>query len=66
VHDLIWRDEEVKNIHYILSPKPWDERQESPSDGLATPNDESHVWWWRINNERLNDERTQRALDDGF
>ncbi len=23
VHDAIWRDEGVKNVHYILMPKPW-------------------------------------------
>src|SRR5258708_802977 len=26
VHAQIWRNESVKNIHYILSPKPWDEK----------------------------------------
>lgn len=24
VHGLIWRDDEVRNVHYILTPKPWD------------------------------------------
>ncbi|KAH6697030.1 glycosyl transferase family protein [Plectosphaerella plurivora] len=28
VHDQIWRDDEVKVVHYILAPKPWDERGE--------------------------------------
>ncbi len=23
MHDAIWRDEGVKNVHYILMPKPW-------------------------------------------
>ncbi|OAX80542.1 hypothetical protein ACJ72_05121 [Emergomyces africanus] len=27
VHSAIWRDGEVKNVHYILSPKPWDEKE---------------------------------------
>lgn len=22
VHDYFWRDDEVKNVHYILAPKP--------------------------------------------
>lgn len=25
VHDIIWQDENVKNVHFILTPKPWDE-----------------------------------------
>ncbi|KAJ5825756.1 hypothetical protein N7474_002894 [Penicillium riverlandense] len=42
VHDAIWRDENVKNIHYILSPKPWDEwteKQEEPKQ----VQDPSHI-----------------------
>jgi lipopolysaccharide biosynthesis glycosyltransferase len=47
VHDRIWRDEEVKNIHYILSPKPWDDENGS-FRGNPT-----HEWWWKVNEERL-------------
>ena len=25
VHHLIWKDDNVKNVHYIFSPKPWEE-----------------------------------------
>ena len=25
VHDAIWRDDRVKCVHYIMTPKPWDE-----------------------------------------
>lgn len=25
LHGRIWRDDRVKNIHYILAPKPWDD-----------------------------------------
>jgi lipopolysaccharide biosynthesis glycosyltransferase len=57
VHDAIWRDGSVKNIHYILSPKPWDEKGES--------NDETHSWWWTLNNERLQLEKA-KGIDDGF
>ncbi|KAF4554827.1 Hypothetical protein D9617_3g018960 [Elsinoe fawcettii] len=45
VHDAIWRDEEVKNVHYILSPKPWDEKG-------GESKDETHAWWWREDRER--------------
>lgn len=44
VHDAIWRDEEVKNVHYILSPKPWEEK-----DGEGR--DPSHKWWWEAYRE---------------
>jgi hypothetical protein len=58
VHDAIWRDDRVKNIHYILSPKPWDEKYEDIQD-------ETHKWWHHTNNERLKDER-ERGIEDGF
>ncbi|ORY06999.1 glycosyl transferase family protein [Clohesyomyces aquaticus] len=58
VHHQIWRDDQVKNIHYILSPKPWDEE---PGKGA----EESHEWWWKVNAERLDAEK-QRGISDGF
>ncbi|KAF2397651.1 glycosyl transferase [Trichodelitschia bisporula] len=59
VHRPIWRDEEVKNIHYILSPKPWDE------NGKEDGKDETHKWWWDVNEARLKDEAA-RGIVDGF
>ncbi|CAN9120314.1 glycosyl transferase family protein-like protein [Alternaria alternata] len=58
VHDAIWRDEEVKNVHYILSPKPWDEEAGKCSQ-------EIHEWWWTVNNERRQAEKS-KGIDDGF
>ena len=58
VHDAIWRDDNVKNIHYILSPKPWDETME-------TATNETHKWWLRMNQERLVSEMAA-GIDDGF
>lgn len=58
VHHQIWRDEEIKNIHYILSPKPWDEAPGKTSH-------ENHEWWWVVNNERLAQEK-ERGIIDGF
>lgn len=58
IHSPIWRDNEVKNIHYILSPKPWDE----------TPGDESqetHKWWVKANSERIAEEKIA-GTSDGF
>jgi lipopolysaccharide biosynthesis glycosyltransferase len=57
VHDAIWRDDEVKNMHYLLSPKPWDEK---PGEG-----EESHSWWKDVNSERLKKEKAD-GIDDGF
>ncbi|KAL6857648.1 hypothetical protein ACO1O0_005089 [Amphichorda felina] len=61
VHDAIWRDDEVKNVHYILSPKPWNEVDEK---GRWTGSDESHRWWWDMNEDRKAQEKAQ-GIDDG-
>lgn len=58
VHHQIWRDNEVKNIHYILSPKPW---EEAP----GTSKYEEHEWWWKDNQERIETEK-KSGIDDGF
>lgn len=58
VHDAIWRDSEVKNVHYILTPKPWDLK---PGQEMEEP----IKWWWGLNSERLEEER-RRGIDDGF
>lgn len=63
VHSEIWRDEEVKNVHYILSPKPWDEIGE---DGEWTGTEESHRWWFDIHRERKAAEKVKGIPDDGF
>ncbi|PSK36045.1 hypothetical protein B9Z65_5860 [Elsinoe australis] len=60
VHDKIWRDEEVKNVHYILSPKPWDEKE--GEKGKADP---INGWWWREDDERRAKEK-EAGIDDGF
>lgn len=58
VHDAIWRDDQVKNIHYILSPKPWDEKKGSVTN-------ETHEWWLDVDEERRAAELS-RGIDDGF
>ncbi len=62
IHKEIWRDEEVRNVHYILSPKPWDEYDEA---GNSTSKDESHKWWQDVNAKRLAEEKA-KGVDDGF
>lgn len=63
VHARIWRDERVKNVHYLLTPKPWDELDEQ---GEFTGTEESHKWWVEINKERKRAERESGIVDDGF
>ncbi|EOA90281.1 hypothetical protein ACJQWK_07676 [Exserohilum turcicum] len=58
VHDAIWRDDAIKNVHYILSPKPWDE-----APGKCSV--EVHEWWWLVDNERRAAEKS-KGIDDGF
>ena len=58
VHSAIWRDDKVKNIHYILSPKPWDEK-------LGEESNETYAWWLRANEERIVGEK-EVGIDDGF
>lgn len=63
VHDAIWRDDQVKNVHYILAPKPWDE---VAADGRFTGSDETHAWWVDVNNDRLAWEKANGIPADGF
>ena len=58
IHQPIWRDDEVKNVHYILSPKPWDEDKGKASQEL-------HKWWTQIDGERKNMEK-DNGIDDSF
>ena len=58
VHGAIWRDDQVKNLHYLLTPKPWDEKPGEESE-------ETHVWWWEVNQERLAREKGE-GVEDGF
>lgn len=46
-HRNLWKDEEVKNVHYIFHEKPWHRR----SDRLERPPEDDeyhdlHMWWW--------------------
>jgi len=44
-HAPIWKDEEVKNVHYILG-KPWNDIDKVNSG------EDTHVWWWQMDQER--------------
>ncbi|KAI9819705.1 MAG: hypothetical protein M1832_003939 [Thelocarpon impressellum] len=58
VHHQIWKDANVKNIHYILAPKPWAEKPEEAKD-------ETHAWWFVANDKRLSEEKAN-GIADGF
>lgn len=58
VHDKIWRDDQVKNIHYILGDKPWNNPKGSHTE-------ESMEWWWNYNDDRIKEEKAKN-IDDGF
>ncbi|KAL8809377.1 MAG: hypothetical protein Q9200_003465 [Gallowayella weberi] len=57
-HAMIWQENRIKNIHYLLSPKPWDEK---PGEEKY----ENHKWWWEYNLERLAEEKSNGVVD-GF
>ncbi|KAL3264900.1 hypothetical protein ABHI18_000321 [Aspergillus niger] len=66
IHDAIWRDESVKNMHYLLNPKPWDESEAVRSGREPRSSREApHSWWWDITEERVKEEKA-RGVDDGF
>ena len=41
VHKSLWRDDEVRCLHYILHDKPWDTPR-----GTAGEYEVQNVWWW--------------------
>lgn len=54
IHD-IWDDDEVKNIHYIINPKPWDVVDDEDRD--QADNTDTFRYWFEIDAERLEDDR---------
>ncbi|KAL8823166.1 MAG: hypothetical protein Q9191_006116 [Dirinaria sp. TL-2023a] len=50
-HPNIWRDDEVRGLHYIVD-KPWERRVGSDGIGGHLGRDgKTHSWWWNIWNE---------------
>lgn len=43
IHKPLWRDEEIRCLHYILADKPWQARVSKDGGGEY---DKSHQWWW--------------------
>ena len=49
-HAQIWKDEGVKNVHFILG-KPWDDKDKINSA------EDTHAWWWKVDAERQRKEK---------
>ncbi|KXN89910.1 Galactinol synthase 1 [Leucoagaricus sp. SymC.cos] len=49
IHADVWKDDQVRCVHYILSDKPWLTRKNpdvnAPHFGLL------HEWWWQVFDE---------------
>ena len=45
IHTTIWRDDRVKNVHYIFGPKPWDTK-------LGEVDELPFAWWHEMNQKR--------------
>lgn len=63
VHQNLWRDEDVKNVHYILDDKPWNWKpnQDGPPESEYR---EVNLWWWGSYKE-LEGELEEINLDRG-
>ncbi|KAL0951034.1 hypothetical protein HGRIS_007774 [Hohenbuehelia grisea] len=44
IHKQLWRDEEIRCLHYILHDKPWHSRPGPP--GTGDDYEEMSRWWW--------------------
>ncbi|KAJ9212506.1 CAZyme family GT8 [Paecilomyces variotii] len=72
VHDTIWRDDEVKVVHYIFADKPWKNQpaslRGSESTGMRQAWEESNAilysWWWDVNKKRQRAEQDRGILDN--
>ncbi|KAL2016008.1 hypothetical protein VTK56DRAFT_4454 [Thermocarpiscus australiensis] len=71
VHDALWRDERVKCVHYILTPKPWEEGEggEAEAKEVVDNNGRDDVtrrWWVEVDRERRRWERSAGVEEDGW
>lgn len=58
IHKPLWRDEEIRCLHYILDDKPWQARV--GAEGSGGDYEELNRWWW----ERLDKLAEELAVDD--
>ena len=61
-HPNIWRDDEVRGLHYIVD-KPWERRVASDGIGGHLGRDgETHTWWWDVWEEWTRERRDEPEL----
>lgn len=64
IHKNLWRDDEVRCLHYILTDKPWNARVQEGNvvDDLT----EMDKWWWerfdKLIDELKDDPETRELL----
>ncbi|KDQ19936.1 glycosyltransferase family 8 protein [Botryobasidium botryosum FD-172 SS1] len=52
IHGPLWRDEEVRCLHYILPQKPWHHRPTVVEQGTEEGSyQEMNQWWWQAYDE---------------
>ena len=44
IHKALWRDDEIRCLHYILDDKPWQTRVGEL--GTGGDYEELNRWWW--------------------
>ncbi|KAL4799444.1 nucleotide-diphospho-sugar transferase [Aspergillus venezuelensis] len=69
VHGAMWRDDQVKNVHYIFAVKPWQDeppvQEEMEKKKEGEKGDVLNRWWWEVNYERRALER-EKGIEDGY
>jgi len=64
IHKNLWRDDEVRCLHYILPDKPWKARVRKDDD--IDELKEMDVWWWerfdKVVGELEDDPETRELL----
>jgi len=66
IHKNVWVDDDVKNIHYILSDKPWTKRP-AKDRKLVFENEEFHetnLWWWKAYDALQSEVDSRDAAED--
>ncbi|EPQ60695.1 nucleotide-diphospho-sugar transferase [Gloeophyllum trabeum ATCC 11539] len=53
IHKPLWRDEEIRCLHYILHDKPWHRR--IGAEGADEQYEDMHKWWWDMFDEVARD-----------
>lgn len=61
IHSDIWDDSEVKNIHYIISPKPWEFR--TREDAIKSDTTGTFESYWDVYEKRLEFEKNELQLN---